>query len=219
MSHPCIAEIQDKDWLPKADWLQCHQDLLKRRDSLRDTQVVFFGDSITQGWGGDGKAAWDKYFGQFRPLNTGIGGDETSHLLWRIENGALDGISPKALVLLIGTNNLGNAGHTGKDTAEGVKLVVQKVRQKLPATKVLLLGVFPRDAEPNTHFRKEIAIVNGIISKLHDGSTIHYVDYSPVFLRDGGKLPQELSPDYLHLSPAAYELWARAMTPHIQALL
>lgn len=219
MSHPCIAEIQDKDWLPKAAWLQFHQDLLKRRDSLRDTQVVFFGDSITQGWDSDGKAAWNKHFAQFRPLNLGIGGDETCHLLWRMDNGALDGISPKVLVLLIGTNNLGNAGHSGRDAAEGVKLVVQKIRQKLPDTKVLLLAVFPRDPEPQTHFRREIAILNGMIGKLHDGKTIHYVDYSPVFLRDGGKLPQELSPDYLHLSPAAYELWAKAMAPQIQAML
>lgn len=219
MSHPCIAEIQDKEWFGKADWLQRHQDLLKRRDSLRDTQVVFFGDSITEGWLGGGKPSWDKHFVKFRPLNIGIGGDETCHLLWRMEQGALDGIAPKVLVLLIGTNNMGNAGHTGNDSAEGVKLVVQKIREKLPKTKILLLAVFPRDPEPGTHFRKEIAVLNGIISKLHDGKMIHYVDYSCLFLRPDGKLPQELCPDYLHLSPEAYEIWAQTMTPKIQALL
>ncbi len=219
MSDPCVAEPQDKDWFRKADWLARHELLLKARDAARDAQIVFLGDSITEGWAGDGKAAWTSYFAPLKPLNLGIGGDETSHILWRMENGELDGLNPKVLVLLIGTNNIGNVGHTGKATAEGMRRIVSTLRQKLPATKILLLAVFPRDEQPGTPFRKEIAELNAIIGRLHDGQMVHFVDYSQLFLQCDRVLPRELFPDSLHLSAKAYEIWAKAMIGTIEGLM
>jgi len=219
ISDPCFAEAQERPWLSRSDWLASHTQLLARRNTLHDTQLVFLGDSITAAWLIDGQAAWAKYFAQYKPLNLGIGGDETSQILWRIENGELDGISPKVIVLLIGTNNIGNSGQTGKDTAKGVKCIVQKIRARLPATKILLLAVFPRDEQPNTKFRQEVSALNAGISTLHDGQTVYYLDFASTFLNADGSLPRDLFPDALHLSAKAYEMWAKAMMPTLRKLI
>ena len=218
MTDACIARPQDKDWLSESGWLAIHEQLLARKENLRDTQLVFLGDSIAEAWLTDGREAWDKYFAKYEPLNLGIGGDETGQVLYRIEHGELDGIQPKVLVLLIGTNNVGNIGHDPKDVADAVKLIVQKIRAKLPATKILLLGVFPREANPNARFRLEVDKLNTRLRLLHDSKAVHYLDLAGVFLRADGTLPSELFPDTLHLSPKAYEVWAEAMMPTLRNL-
>jgi beta-glucosidase len=218
MSGPCFAEAQDKPWLSRSDWLACHRNLLSRRDKLHDTQLVFLGDSITAGWLTDGRAAWENYFAHYKPLNLGITGDETSQVLWRIENGELDGITPKAVVLLIGTNNIGNSGQTGQEAANGVRCVVQKIRARLPAAKILLLAVFPRDERPTMKFRQEVNSLNASISALDDGQTVYCVDLASTFLKADGSLPRDLFPDALHLSAKAYEMWAKAMMPTLRKL-
>ena len=111
-------------------------------------QLVFLGDSITAGWGGkDNQPIWNKAFGAYTPANFGIGGDRTQHVLWRIQNGELDGgIKPKALVLMIGTNNVG--GDSPEGIAKGVTVIVETIRAKQPQAKILLLAVFPRGDKP-----------------------------------------------------------------------
>jgi beta-glucosidase len=181
--------------------------------------LAFLGDSITEGWLTDGCAAWEHSFSRYKPLNLGIGGDETGQVLWRIANGELDGIHPKALVLLIGTNNIGNEGQTGADAAEGVQMIVQEIRARLPKTKVLLLAVLPRDEQPDTKFRKEVSDLNAKIRLLDDGKTVQYLDLASTFLNADGTLPRELFPDTLHLSAQAYERWAEAMMPVLKPLM
>lgn len=180
-------------------------------------QLVFLGDSITAGWGSK-KDIWDKAFGQYTPANFGIGGDRTQHVLWRIENGELENIKPKAVVIMIGTNNSGSDPAEG--IAKGVTAIVKTVREKQPQAKILLLAVFPRGekASPNPG-RDKLKQVNAIIAKLDDGKNIHYLDIGDKFLQSDGSLTKEIMPDFLHLSAAGYQIWADAITPKLAELM
>lgn len=184
-------------------------------------QLLFLGDSITQGWGGAGKDVWAKSFDKWTPANFGIGGDQTQHVLWRIENGELVGIKPKATVIMIGTNNTGR--DSAEDIAKGVTKIVETVHAKLPDTKILLLGVFPRGTKPdgklaNTGYEK-IKQVNAIISKLDGKNNVSYLDIGEKFVQGKDALDAAIMPDFLHLSPAGYQIWADAITPKLNDLM
>jgi lysophospholipase L1-like esterase len=182
-------------------------------------QLVFLGDSITAGWAGNGKEVWAKAFGAYTPANFGIGGDRTQHVLWRILNGELDGgIKPKAAVLMIGTNNSGSDSAEG--IAKGVTAIVKTIREKQPQAKILLLAVFPRGekASPNPG-RDKLKQVNDIIAKLDDGKNVFFLDIGGKFLQPDGSLTKEIMPDFLHLSPAGYQIWADAIGPKLAELM
>ncbi len=182
-------------------------------------QVVFLGDSITAGWGGAGKEIWANAFGQYEPANFGIGGDRTQHVLWRIEKGELDGLKPKALVLMIGTNNTG--GDSAAAIAKGVTMIVEAIRAKLPTTKILLLAVFPRGNRPDGKLGigwDKIKEVNALIAKLDDKQNVHSLDIADKFLQGKDALDPAIMPDFLHLSPAGYQIWADAITPKLSEL-
>lgn len=184
-------------------------------------QLVFLGDSITAGWGSK-KEIWDKAFGAYTPANFGIGGDRTQHVLWRIQNGELDGIKPKAAVLMIGTNNSGSDPAEG--IAKGVTAIVETIRAKQPQAKILLLAVFPRGEKASTPEkanagRDKLAQVNAIIAKLDDGKNIFFLDIGHKFLQPDGSLTKEIMPDFLHLSAAGYQIWADAIGPKLAELM
>lgn len=186
-------------------------------------ELVFLGDSITAGWSGGGKAVWEKSFGKYKPVNFGIGGDRTEHVLWRAQNGELDGFKPKALVLMIGTNN--TAKDSAKDIAKGVTAIVEIIRNKQPQTKILLLAVFPRGEKPDVDpkspkaARVKIKQINAIISKLDDGKNIFFLDIGEKFMQPDGTITKEIMPDFLHLSPAGYQIWADAISPKLEELM
>lgn len=186
--------------------------------------VLFLGDSITDGWRGKGKAVWNKHFAPLKAANFGISGDRTQHVLWRLRNGEAEGYRPKAVVLMIGTNNSGKEKDTGKDRnttpeiIDGVTAVVQELRAKFPDAKILLLAIFPRgekDSEP----RLQLAEVNQAIAKLHDGKHIHYLDIGTKFLTHDGTLPKDIMPDLLHPNEKGYEIWAEAIAQPLKKLL
>ncbi|MBI5775691.1 MAG: GDSL family lipase [Verrucomicrobia bacterium] len=182
-------------------------------------QLAFYGDSITAGWAGGGKEVWAKAFGKYQPANFGIGGDRTQHVLWRIENGELDGIKPKATVLMIGTNNAG--GDSAEGIAAGIRAILDAIHRRSPGTKVLLLAVFPRGDKPDGKFNaahEKLKKVNAIIAQYADGKKVHYLDIGEKFLVDG-KLTKEIMPDFLHLSAAGYQIWADAITPKLAELM
>lgn len=180
-----------------------------------DVGVVFLGDSITAGWKGQ-KAIWDAAFGKYKPANFGIGGDRTQHVLWRIQNGELDGIKPKAAVVMIGTNNSGSDPADG--IARGVTKIVETIRAKSPDTKILLLAVFPRGEKPNPQ-RDKLKQVNATLAKLDDGKHIHYLDIGDKFLQPDGTISKEIMKDYLHLTAPGYQIWADAISPKLAELM
>lgn len=210
--------------LPTEKNIDRHEQFMTRKEHLiktGGTQLVFIGDSITDAWRGDPqREIFEDYFGQYRPYNIGIGGDETQHVLWRIQHGELDGISPKVVVLMIGTNNLGNGNRpmSPEETAEGITTLVTAIRQKLPASKILLLAVFPRGNRPDNPFRVLISQINTTIAQLDDGHYVKYMDIGPMFLDPDGTLPGAVMPDYLHPNPRGYEIWGQAIKSTVDGL-
>ncbi|MBY0228044.1 MAG: GDSL family lipase [Gemmataceae bacterium] len=202
-----------------------HQTFLKRiADSKAEGDVVFYGDSITQGWEGN-KKAWEA-FKEFKPVNLGISGEQTGHVLWRITEGKeLADLKPKAAVIMIGTNNTGR--HTAEQIAGGIKAIVEELKKQKPEMKILLLGVFPRagkgPGKGATMVKKEdlapkIKQINDLISKLDDGKTVFYKDIGEKFLDADGNLPKDVMPDYLHLSAKGYQIWADAIKDDLAKL-
>jgi lysophospholipase L1-like esterase len=204
--------------VPRTDpwWQQRHEQMLAR-NKAGPVDVVFIGDSITQGWEGAGKEAWARAFEPRHAANLGFSGDRTQHVLWRLDHGEVDGIKPAVAVVMIGTNNSNGEDHTAAEIAEGIGAVVAKVRSKLPGTKVLLLGVFPRGEKPNPQ-REKLAEVNAAIAKLDDGKAVRYLDIGAKFMGQDGTISKEIMPDFLHLSPKGYEIWAEAVGPALDDL-
>lgn len=204
-----------------------HKLFLERiKESQGAGDVIFLGDSITNGW--ENKKAWKEHFGSFNPVNLGIGGDQTGHVLWRITDGKeLENLKPKVAVIMIGTNNTG--GHTAEQIAGGIKAIIDELKSQKPGIKVLLLGVFPRgraaDANPETKvipadkLNKKIPEINAIIAKFDDGKTVIFKDIGKEFLDKDGGLPKEIMPDYLHLSEQGYDIWGKAIKGDIEKLL
>jgi beta-glucosidase len=196
-------------------WVKQHEGFLEQAKK-GDVGVLFLGDSITQGWKGAGKDVWARHYAPRKAANFGIGGDRTQHVLWRLDNGEVDPIKPKVVVLMIGTNNLGS--NNDDQIVDGITTVVSKIRSKLPESKVLLLGVFPRGArrdpaQTSAEQEPRIAKINERIAKLDDGKTVKYLDIGAGFLDSEGRVSREIMPDFLHLSRKGYQIWADAIEP------
>jgi lysophospholipase L1-like esterase len=184
-----------------------------------EAQLVFLGDSITQGWEGAGKEAWEKHFAPLKAVNFGIGGDRTEHILYRFEQGNLDGLKPKALVLMIGTNNTGHRMGEAPNTAAGIKAILDGVAKKCPDTKVLLLAVFPRGEKPTDKMRVRNDEINAIIKGYADDKKVFFKDIGAKFLAAEGVLTREVMPDLLHLSPKGYDIWAESILEDVKKLM
>jgi len=188
------------------------------KENAGAAQLIFVGDSITQGWEGNGREVWAKYYAPRHALNLGIGSDRTEHVLWRLEHGNLEGLHPKVAVVLIGVNNAPDEANTPRMILEGVTAVVAKLREKLPQTKILLLGIFPfrEDFHPQ---RAKVLEVNQALHKLDDGAWVHFLDIGYIFLARDGRIPREMMRDFVHPTPHGYALWAEMMEPKLSALL
>ena len=203
---------------PRTDegWV-ARQKELNERAKKGGAELLFIGDSITQGWEGEGKEVWEKRYALRKALNLGIGGDQTQHVLWRLDHGNIDGLAPKAAVVMIGTNNTGG-GQSAEQIAEGVQKIVEKLGEKLPKTKVLLLAIFPRGQKPNPQ-RELIASINQRLAKLADGKRVRFLDIGPSFVGAEGVIDAAVMPDFLHLSPKGYTIWADAIEADLKKLL
>jgi lysophospholipase L1-like esterase len=180
--------------------------------------LLLHGDSITDWWQLDAnKPVFDKYFGSIRTANFAVAGDTTQGVLWGLRNGEGQGFQPKAVMLMIGTNNTGQS--TGPEIAEGVGAVVMELRRNFPSAKILLLAIFPR-ALPGDPVRDKIAEANQIIAKLDDKKNVFYMDIGQKFLDDKGVfLPDSFRADNLHPQAKGYEIWGEAVSAKLAELM
>ena len=199
-------------------WLPRHKQKLMDK-TQQDVNLVFIGDSITHGWEGEGLEIWNKSFAQYGAFNLGFGGDRTENVLWRLQNGALDGLSPKLIVLMIGTNNTGHRMDTPADTIIGIQAILKDLEMRLPETKVLLLGIFPRGATPNDPARRRNEEINMLLKSMPKKDHIHYRDIGKIFTRKNGDISEDIMPDLLHLSLQGYGLWANAIDKDVANLM
>ncbi len=201
-------------------WVRWHQKQVAKakRGGVR---VMFLGDSIVEQWAVGGLGIWRK---TFRPMGGeifGISADRTEHVLWRLEHGELEGISPEVVVLMIGTNNLksGPVRMSPSDTAAGVVAVVDLLRARLPDAKILVMSILPRQPKYDW-IDAAIRKTNGLLQGLDRLDNVEFVDLADAFRRaDGSPDPKYYRQDLLHLSRQGYQLWADAVEPKIRRAL
>ncbi len=197
------------------NWCKTRHEQFNKISKEGTAQIVFLGDSITQGWEGAGKDAWAANWAPLKAANFGIGGDRTEHVLWRLENGNFQGLKPKLVVLMNGTNNTGHRNKTyscsAEQTADGVKAIVSKLRTMLPETKILLLAT--SHAEPSRKTRcgcktkqPTQSSANWMMANTSTTLTSARSSLSPM-----ERFPKSIMPDLLHLSPEGYGIWANAI--------
>ena len=212
-------------------WRERHEAKLEELHTRR-VDLIFLGDSITQDYEVSGPPewrdftpVWERFYGARHAVNLGFNGDATSHLLWRIENGEVDGISPKVAVILIGANNLGRLHWPAEDTVTGIDAIITQLHRRLPQTRLLLLGVLPSDRSAWAT-ETTVAINKALAARYRRGSDVTYLDVSRVFMKDG-RLDTGLFFDPLLTPPAAplhptaegQALMAEAIEPTLAKLL
>ncbi len=220
-----VPVTQARDWR-LYDWAERHAACVALMKS-RQPEIVMLGDSITHFWGGDpsggtvagrrtGVEQWDRFFAGRRVVNLGYGWDRTENVLWRLTHGEFDGVSPKVVVVMIGTNNMDL--NTVDEIAAGITEICAVLHSGSPATRILLLGIFPRGASPDAT-RAKVNAVNERIAKLdgHDGVT--YLDIGHVFLEPDGSISKDVMYDFLHPSALGYDRWSAAMKPTLDRLM
>ena len=190
-----------------------------------DIDLLLHGDSITDWWvqGDENKAMFEKYFGGIKTANFAIAGDTTQGVLWGLKNGEGQGFQPKAIMLMIGTNNTGGTNNAGTATsaeiAEGVGAVVQEMRSDFPNARILLLAIFPRGL-PGDSVRDKIADINRIIAKLDDQRHVFFMDIGAKFLDDKGSfLEGAFRADNLHPAAKGYDIWGAAVKEKLAELM
>ena len=206
----------------KLKWWMPRHEHVKALAAKGGYPVVFIGDSITHRWEKSGKAVWDANFaaGDFRALNLGFSGDNTENVLWRIDNGELDGLDPKAVVLMIGTNNAGHRKFEEErplDTVLGVQAIIERVVKKCPNAKVILLPIFPRGL-PDSAARSRNAIVNRALSlaaKYAWKDKVLWCNFNGRLQDAKGVISKEMFPDLLHPAESGYEIWAEELKPYL----
>jgi len=233
-TNPCSAKLGDSSAVTPADradkdwWMPRHNAIIER-NRQGNVDLIMIGDSITHYWERSGKQIWDQYYAKRNTVNMGFSGDRTQHVLWRLQNGEIDGINPKLAVLMIGTNNSKNNDNTAEEIADGIKAIICRLRTKLPQTRVLILAIFPRgsdrqrdnksqDAEFNPQWAKNEK-AGKLASKIADNKMIYYLDINKAFLNKKGVLTREVMPDLLHPEEKGYRIGAQAMEPTIVKLM
>ncbi|HEX5790911.1 MAG TPA: sulfatase/phosphatase domain-containing protein [Luteolibacter sp.] len=188
------------------------------KPAAQQAKVVFIGDSITQGWEGEGKAEWDKRFAPLGALNWGFSGDRTEHVIWRLQNGELERVKPEVAVLMIGTNNTGHDLRPAQETALGIRRILDDLAWKWPSTKIVLTAIFPRGAGKDDPMRLRNEEINALIQPLADGKRVFWHDLNGRFLDEKGVLGKEFMPDLLHLNGASYGIWGEALEGKLKEL-
>ncbi len=217
-----VPVTQDRSW-PSYDWAKRHA-LTSAAVKKAMPQILFIGDSITHFFGGEqfdsyalrGQQTWGEFYAPRNAGNLGFGWDKTENVLWRLHHGAIDSIAPKLVVMMIGTNNTGNC--SAPDIATGIEAIVLEFNKRLPQSKILLLGVFPRGEKPGPQ-REKIAEINRIIAELNGTHNVTFLDIGPKFLTPEGLITKDIMPDFLHPNEKGYRIWAEAIEPTVKKLM
>jgi lysophospholipase L1-like esterase len=197
---------QQNDWMPR------HANILDEIQKDPDANVVFIGDSITQFLEtGDGKPVWDELHSRYNPINEGFGWDRIENVLWRIQQGELDGIHPKAIVLLIGTNNL--EVNTPEEIRTGIQAVLRDIRAKQPHAHILLLGLLPRGQMQTDTLRDKAHQVNLLLENMPMPRNVKYLEIWSPFLQADGSISGDIMGDYLHPTAKGYEVEMGVIDP------
>jgi beta-glucosidase len=196
----------DQDW-----WKKRHESKLSEKQDMQQLDVLLLGDSITQGWETTGAEVWKQGFGDLTSLNLGFSGDRTEHVIWRLQNGEVDGLDPAAIMVLIGTNNTGHRLDPADDIAAGIKIILDELQTRCPNSRILLLSVFPYDRDSQSPRRRNNEALNGQIRHFHDGRRVFYHDIYDTFFDESGQMSAEITPDFLHLSERGYRIWAEGV--------
>ncbi|MFO1439631.1 MAG: GDSL-type esterase/lipase family protein [Verrucomicrobiaceae bacterium] len=217
-----VPVTQDRSW-PQYDWKKRHE-LTSAAVKRAKPQILFIGDSITHFFGGEkfdgyalrGQQTWGEFYEPRKAGNLGFGWDKTENVLWRLQHGAIDGISPKLVVMMIGTNNSGTC--EAAEIAAGITAIVAELNKRLPQSKILLLGIFPRGEKPGPQ-REKLAAVNQIIAKLDGTQNVTFLDIGAKFLTPEGLITKDIMPDFLHPNEKGYRIWAEAIEPTVKKLM
>ncbi|MAD19458.1 MAG: GDSL family lipase [Planctomycetaceae bacterium] len=213
---------------PRTDeWAIARQaELLRRARESAPHDVLFVGDSITQAWEGPGAGTWKARIAPLNALNLGNSGDRTEHVLWRLREAPLTRLDAKHVVLLIGTNNLGHGTSDAAETLAGVTRVAETLAEQCPDATIHILEIFPRGERMNP-MRGDICQINQALRAMVAGERaaattagrrprFTILPLGDAFMRPDGTIPKEIMPDYLHLTPDAYRMWADAIVPVIR---
>ena len=203
-------------------WMERHRTILSRLGT--DPELILIGNSIFHSLDNENRGeVWEKYLDQYRTVNMGISGDRTENVIWRLQNGALKNIKPKVAVILIGTNNTDGNHYLNISTAEelagGIWKICEIIREKLPGTQILLMGILPYGYKPN-HRDNINKSTNALISRFPEKNpNIHYVDIGHIYLDTEGMVRKELMPDYLHPNAEGHLLMFQALEDEIKKLM
>ncbi|WP_246070610.1 GDSL-type esterase/lipase family protein [Paenibacillus kobensis] len=210
------------------DWWARHEQVLHEQQAI-NPEIVMIGDSITHFWGGAPRTeglvgspeSWNSVFAPYRVLNMGFGWDRTQNVLWRLDNGELHGVSPRTVVILIGTNNTSETDNARANTAEeiaaGLNAICDRVEVLAPQAKIIIMAVLPREQHPDHPRRELIAQINALYEKLAMERKYSFVDIGPQLLEPDGTLSAETAPDFVHLTERGYRHWAEALRPLLAA--
>jgi type IV/VI secretion system ImpK/VasF family protein len=209
-----VPRLGEQPWMISEEWRAHHERLLKAPGRAQ-AKVVFLGDSITEGW--RAAPAYRDRFGKYSPLNLGIAGDYTQNVLWRIDQGTLDGLQPGAIVLLVGVNNLGG-GFTPEQTVGGVRAILAAIRARLPSTPVLLLAILPAGQRPTDSLRQKITDANRLLANLAE-PRVSFHDLGSVLLEPDGTISKTILRDFLHPTATGYERLSEAVAPLLDKLV
>jgi lysophospholipase L1-like esterase len=218
------------------DWWVRHNDVLKVKDSL-NPEIVLIGNSISHYWGGNfpplknadgtsmipnGPNSWQSTFKNHRVLNLGFGWDRTQNVLWRLDNGELDGLNPKLVIIHIGTNNTSETQNAPMNTAseivEGISAIYSRVQSKVPNAKIILMQIMPREKLPDNPRRILINETNQSLKKFASENNIKLLDISSKMLTSDGLLTKKYTLDFCHPNEAGYQIWGDALRPYIDSI-
>lgn len=211
-------EPQTAEWA-QSWWMPRHEAKLEQKNEMETVDLLLVGDSITHGWENAGSKVFKEYYEPRHTLNIGFSGDRTEQVLWRFEHGEIDDISPKLAIIMIGTNNTGHRQDPAEETAAGIKAIIDKLQEKTPKSKILLLAIFPRGEKPEDPLRKLNTEINERIAKFADDEKVFFLDINDKFLEEDGTLPKSIMPDLLHPNAEGYEIWANAVEPTVKKLM